>query len=78
MDTLEKAELTASIIGRFLKSGILIFSSEVPDTAGSKTRRKEKKNTGNCKLLCVSCKHIYQSYKVQLSFQYYSYKISMH
>ena len=42
MDTLENAELTSSIrhIVRFLKSGILIYNSEVPERAGRKTRRK--------------------------------------
>ena len=41
MDTLEKAEHTASIrhIARFLKSGIPIYNSEVPDTLGRKKRR---------------------------------------
>ena len=45
MDKLEKAELTASIrhVERFLKSGILIYISEVPDTAGRKTRRRRKR-----------------------------------
>ena len=35
MDSLEQAGPTASIrhIGRFLKSGVPIFNSEVPDTA---------------------------------------------
>ena len=42
MDNLEKAELTASIrhIARPLKLGIPTYNSEVPDTAGRKTRRK--------------------------------------
>ena len=42
MDSLEKAELTASIrhIAKFLKSGIPIYNSEVPDMAGRKTRRR--------------------------------------
>ena len=42
MDTLEKAELTASIrcIGRFIKSGRPTYNSEVPDTAGKKTKRR--------------------------------------
>ena len=42
MNTLEKAEHTASIchIERFSKSGILIYNSKVPDMAGSKTRRR--------------------------------------
>ena len=42
MDTVEKAELTATIrhTWRFLKSGIQIYDSEVPDTAGRKTRRR--------------------------------------
>ena len=42
MNTLEKAELTASIhnIARFLKSEIQIFHSEVPDTAGGIARRR--------------------------------------
>ena len=53
MDTLEKAELTASIrcIGRFIKSGRPIYNSEVPDTAGKKN--KKKKSTGKCKAFCV-------------------------
>ena len=43
MDTLEKAELTASIrcIGRFIKSGRPIYNSEVPDTAGKKQKEEE-------------------------------------
>ena len=42
MDTLEKTEFAASIqhIARFLKSGIPIYISEDPDTAGRKTRRR--------------------------------------
>ena len=42
IDTLEKAELTASIrhIVILLKSGIPIYNSEVPDTAGRKTTRR--------------------------------------
>ena len=41
MDALEKDELTVSIhhIVTFLKSGIPIYNSEVPDTAGRKTAR---------------------------------------
>ena len=43
MYTLEKAELFASIrhIRRFLKSGIPIYNSEVPDTAGRKGEEEE-------------------------------------
>ena len=43
MDTLEKAELTVSIrhIAIFSKSGMPIYNSEVPDTAGRKTRRMD-------------------------------------
>ena len=39
IDTLGKAKLAASIchIARFLKSGIPIYNSEVPDTTGTKT-----------------------------------------
>ena len=39
---MEKAELTASIchIVRFLKSGIPIYNSEVPDMADRKPRRR--------------------------------------
>ena len=42
MDTLEKAELTASIrhITIFLKLGIPIYNSKAPDTASRKTRRR--------------------------------------
>ena len=45
MDTLVKAEFTASIrhIGRFLKSGIPIYNFEVPNTVGRKTRRKRRR-----------------------------------
>ena len=44
MDTLEKAELTASVyhIVRFLKPGILIYNFKVLDTAGRKTRRRRR------------------------------------
>ena len=44
VDTLEKVELTASIrhIARFLKSGIPIYNSEVPDTLGRKIRRRKR------------------------------------
>ena len=44
MDTLERAKITASIrlTARFLKSGIKIYNSEVPDTTGIKTRRRRK------------------------------------
>ena len=42
MNTLEKAKLTASICHneRFLKLGIPIYNSEVPDMAGIKTKRR--------------------------------------
>ena len=42
MNALEKAELTALVrhIERLSKSGILIYNSAVPDTAGRKTRRR--------------------------------------
>ena len=42
MDTLEKAEVTALIhhIARFLKSGIPINNSKVPDKVDRKTRRR--------------------------------------
>ena len=42
MDTLKKAEITISIshTARFLKSGIPIYNSEVPDTVGRKARRR--------------------------------------
>ena len=44
MNTFEKAELTTSIrhIAIFLKSGIPIYNSEVPDTASRKTRRRRR------------------------------------
>ena len=53
MDTLKKAELAVSIhhIARFLKPGIPIYNSEVPDTDGKKN--KKKNNTDNCKAFCV-------------------------
>ena len=58
MDTLEKTELTASIlnIARFLKSEIPIYNSEVPETAGKTNEKMEKKNNGNCKAFFVSRK----------------------
>ena len=45
MDSLEKTELTASIhhIGKFLKSGIPIYNSEVRDTSGRKMRRSRRR-----------------------------------
>ena len=44
MNTLEKAELTASVCHteRFSKSGILICNSKAQDTAGRKTREKQR------------------------------------
>ena len=44
MDILEKVEL-APRSAIFLKSGILIFNSEVPDKAGRKTRRRRTQAT---------------------------------
>ena len=43
--TLEKAEITASIrhIARLLKTGVPIYNSDVPDTAGRKTRKKRRR-----------------------------------
>ena len=45
MDRLEKAELTALMchVARFLKRGIPIHNSEVPDTAGRKTRKRRRR-----------------------------------
>ena len=42
--TWQESELTGSVhhTGRFLKSGILIHNSEVPDMAGRKTRRRRR------------------------------------
>ena len=50
MNALEKAELAASIhhIVRFLKSGIPIYNSEVPDTADRETRRRRTQANANC------------------------------
>ena len=48
MNTLEKAELaTTSIhhIAKFLKSGIPIYNSKIPDTAGRKTKRGRRRKT---------------------------------
>ena len=44
MNTLEKAELAVFVhhIERFSKLGIQIYNSEVPETAGRKTRRRIK------------------------------------
>ena len=57
MDTLEKAELNASIrhIAKFLKSGIPIYNSEVLDTAGRKTRRVKRS---------ISCNFFQSCYKI--------------
>ena len=43
MNTLEKAELTASVrhFERISKSGIVNYNSEVQDTAGRKMRRRK-------------------------------------
>ena len=45
--TSEKSELNASIhhIERILKSGILIYNSEVPGTADRKRRRRRRRRT---------------------------------
>ena len=40
MDTLKKAELTASIC-HVVKSGVLIYNFEVPETAGRKQEEEE-------------------------------------
>ena len=47
MDTLEKTELTASIlrIAIFSKPGIPIYNSEVSDTADRNTRRRKRRRT---------------------------------
>ena len=47
METLEKAKPTASVrnIGRFLKSWITICNFKVPDTAGTKTRKRRRRRT---------------------------------
>ena len=44
MDTLEKAELTASIghIAKFLKSGVPICNSKAPDTPSRKASRRRR------------------------------------
>ena len=39
-------------IARFLKSGIPIYNSEVPDTADRKTRRKRKRTQAIATRLC--------------------------
>ena len=59
MDTSEKAGVTSSIghIATFLQSGIPIDNSQVPDTAGRKTRRKSKRKQAIAKR-SVSCKQI--------------------
>ena len=50
--------LTVSIhhIAKYLKSGIPIYNSKVPDMAGKKKRKNKNKNTGNCKMFSVSRK----------------------
>ena len=55
IDALEKAEVTISThyIERLLKSGILIYISEVSDTMEEQREKEE----GNCKALCVSREH---------------------
>ena len=58
MNTLEKAELTTSIrhMERFLKSGISIYNSEVPDAAVRKTSRRRRSKASSRQTLCVSRK----------------------
>ena len=64
----EKNELTVSVchIERFLKLGIPIYNSKVLNMAGRKNRKK--KNSGNCKVLFVSCKHKQSSSELNLDF----------
>ena len=56
MDTYQKAELTASIrhLAIYLKSQILIYNPKSGLQLAEK--QKKKKNTRNCKALCVSPK----------------------
>ena len=63
MVALEKAELASSIrhIPRFLKSGIPIYHSEVPDTADRKTKRRRKKHANAKRYLFYANKIIYAS-----------------
>ena len=61
MHTSDRAEITVLIghIERLLEPRILIYHSEVPDTAGRKTRRtRRRKETGNCKELWFQAKTI--------------------
>ena len=47
METLEKLNPPPSVrnIGRFLKSWITIYNFKVPDTAGTKTRKRRRRRT---------------------------------
>ena len=58
MNTLEKAELTASIpyIAKFLRLWNTDLQFRSPEY-GRLKNKKEKKNTGNCKAFYVSSKH---------------------
>ena len=67
MDTFKKAELAVSIrhIARFLKPGIPIYNSEVPDTDGKKTRKRTTQTIAkrfafdaNAKMNSTSCADI--------------------
>ena len=69
MDTLEKAELTTSLryIAIFLKSGIPIYNSKVPDTASRKTKRRRTQAIAkryafhtNAKNVKCSCRNFHQ------------------
>ena len=50
MNTSQKVELTASVghIERFSKSGMPTYNSEVPGTAGRKTRRRKQATAKRC------------------------------
>ena len=62
MDNLEKAEFTALIhhVARFLKPGIPIYNFK-----GYGWQNNQKKNTDNCKALCISCKYKKKLMKTQ-------------
>ena len=62
MDNLETAKLTASIrhIGTFLKPGILIYNSDISDTADGKTTRRRTQTTAKRFAFHTNAKSFYE------------------
>ena len=73
MDSLEKIELTASIhhIGKFLKSGIPIYNSEVRDTSGRKMRRSRRRRRAQA----IAKHYVFDANPINTTIGFYIFKL---